>query len=74
MINLETAFVADHVNSVVFFTIAFGSMDARGFEDVERVGEDFGVGILACVDVEEEEEEDDDDVDSRPLDPSTTKG
>ena len=48
-------------------------MDARGFEDVERVGEDFGVGILACVDVEEEEE-DDDDVDSRPLDPSTTKG
>lgn len=73
MINLDTAFVAYHVKSVVFFNIAFGSIDARGFDDVERVGEDFGVGILACVDVEEEEE-DDDDVDSRPLDPSTTKG
>lgn len=25
------------------------SIDANGFDDVERVGEDFGIGIFACV-------------------------
>jgi len=31
------------------FMMAFTSIEARGFSDVEPVGEDFGMGILACV-------------------------
>ena len=29
--------------------MALESIEANGFDDVERVGEDFGMGILACV-------------------------